>query len=244
MKRHFLSIAFVVFLYCSSFAQTSLEIKDANGSTITNTTIELWGDTSVETAFHLDVENISSNSLEVKVKRIETNVLSGSMNYFCWVQCYAPSTSLSPQASTINAGNTSNLFSGHYIPGTNMGSSSIVYVFFDSNNSNDSAYVIVNYHSTAAGIKDNKEVIKNSISNLWPNPAQSFVSFNYMLDDNSRSGKISIHNMLGVVIKEVELMGKQSSATISVSNFEPGIYFYSFMVEDKVITTKRVVIAH
>ena len=49
--------------------------------------------------------------------------------------------------------------------------------------------------------------------------------------------------MLGKVIKEIALNDKQGTLKVDVSELKAGIYFYAFMLNDKAITTKKLIVS-
>ena len=49
--------------------------------------------------------------------------------------------------------------------------------------------------------------------------------------------------MVGKIVKETELTDKKGTAKINVDDLNSGIYFYSFIVDGKAISTKKLVIS-
>ena len=50
--------------------------------------------------------------------------------------------------------------------------------------------------------------------------------------------------MLGKSIKAIALTDKKGTAKVNVDDLNPGIYFYSFVVDGKAISTKRLVVSY
>jgi hypothetical protein len=69
------------------------------------------------------------------------------------------------------------------------------------------------------------------ISNLFPNPANDVVKFNYVLSDANAKVKITIRNVLGSILKEEELSSETRQLEISVHEYSAGMYFCSFLVK-------------
>jgi hypothetical protein len=77
------------------------------------------------------------------------------------------------------------------------------------------------------------------ISNIYPNPANDLVKFNYHIIDANARVKITIRNVLGSILKEEELSPQVHQLEISVSEYSAGIYFYTLSINNKSIITKK-----
>ncbi len=196
-----------------------------------------------EIVSHITIKNVSSQEVVVKCRKIEIEVLANTSNTFCWGLCYAPSVFLSPLTITIAPGDTTQEFSGHYMPGGNEGITKMGYSFFDIDNPNDSIYFYVNYNGTySVGIED--QIAETAyVSNPYPNPANSMVNFDYQLPAGTIEAKIKVHNLLGAKVKELNISGMEGKVTINVDDLNDGIYFYSVNIDNVVVETKRLVIS-
>lgn len=247
MKKILLSALALVFVSAIWAQSTStLKVLDLSGTDISGGTIHIWDD-STNTTFEADVHILntaSSGFMMGMAKRTVNYDYSGSYNYFCWTACYAPSVSVSPTPDTLYAGQPYTKFHGYFNPGNQSGTASITYTFYDQNNIGDSAWVTVVYHSDVAGIGASSVTGENKLAAAAPNPANSFSSINYSLKSNVKSGKIVLYNMLGELIREINLEEKQGTVKLSVSEFTAGVYFYSLVADNKVVTTKKLVVSH
>ncbi|MCL2040822.1 MAG: T9SS type A sorting domain-containing protein [Bacteroidales bacterium] len=75
----------------------------------------------------------------------------------------------------------------------------------------------------------------------YPNPATSVVTIDYAL--NKSNAQISLYNILGVRVHEQPLDSQEGTATINISDFAPGVYFYTIKVDGKAVETKKLVIS-
>ncbi|GAI11594.1 unnamed protein product, partial [marine sediment metagenome] len=168
-------------------------------------------------------------------RKKEISIISGTNNTFCWAgQCYSLGTFVSTDSTIIASGATNEDFKGYYYPDSCEGASIIDYTFFSLK---DSAKVTVKYNVTSTGV-DNYITKENYISSPFPNPAGSFTYFSYNIKSNSKA-YIAIHNVLGSQLKKIELTGKSGKIRINTNRLTSGLYFYSFVVNDKVIKTKK-----
>lgn len=98
----------------------------------------------------IDVTYTGPDSLSVRVRRVENNLVEGTTNYFCWGLCYTPMVDTSSRIITIQSGETSSEFYGDYQPKGNAGSSSITYYFYNPENPNQEVGVEVHYKAEAS----------------------------------------------------------------------------------------------
>ena len=90
----------------------------------------------------------------------------------------------------------------------------------------------------------NYQNIFSSIGNAFPNPSNMSVSVKYDINEFSNSGTIIFYDMLGKAVKEVALTDKKGTVKINVDDLNSGVYFYSFLVDGKAISTKKLVISN
>ena len=253
MKKTLLILTSIIgaFSITGTKAQSSLQVFYKNsainisGQTITVSGV-LNGDIyQVVGTDTIAVVNSSGNVIKTRCQRNVISSVAGSENSFCWGSgCYGATTNVSPLNSSpdIAGGTTDNSFVGDYKPKNNAGATTVKYLFYDNTNSNDSVSVTVIYDVTATGVNELTKA-GGTISNAYPNPANSLVSLKYDLNEFSKSGKIVFYDMLGKSVKEIALTDKQGIAKINVSEFNAGIYFYTFIIDDKEISTKKLVIS-
>lgn len=194
----------------------------------------------------ISVKNISANSIKTRCSRSVVSAVAGSINSFCWgTGCYSATTSVSPllQSPDIGPSVTNTTFIGDYKPQLNSGATTIKYLFYNNATPSDSVSVTIIYDLSPMGI-DELSKPGGTISAAYPNPASAFVSFKYNMNEVSQKGKIIFHDYLGKSVKEISLTDKQGLSKINVSELIEGVYFYTFLVDDVAIVTKKLVIGH
>jgi hypothetical protein len=248
MKKIILSLYLVGIAFFYGYSQMSLTLSDSLGSlpndtTIVKTGIVKTGDTLAELISFFFVKNNSTNLIHVKVKKVELSLLHGTEVYFCWGACYASFVFISPTPVDIAKGVTdSSSFSGHYRPHVTMGISTIRYVFFDQDNPVDSVCVNVKYDAQPLGIENNLPK-GTSIVNACPNPANNSASFEYRLS-GVRSGSVIVRNVLGSVVKKVDLDNPEGKIALNTSDLDNGMYFYSLVENGISTSTKKLIVKH
>ncbi|NLF41944.1 MAG: T9SS type A sorting domain-containing protein [Bacteroidales bacterium] len=241
MKRIFLLFFFLGTFF--SINAQSIQLKDHDGNNITNTVVNYSDIASATLKYNILISNVGSGRIGVMFKKIEVDILEGSTNSFCFAgSCYPPFSYVSSDALNIEEGETSAYGDcyGEYSTNGIVGQSTITYVVFASGNENDSAYVTVNYQTTPVSVPNFQSQEKISFSNAWPNPATSTTSFNYQLP--SDGGLFILRSITGAVIKEEHISGLQGRYTLNVSDLPEGIYIYSVIADQKVVTTKKLVV--
>jgi hypothetical protein len=244
MKNVLLSSLFLFAFVLGAFAQ-QLQIEYAGQVILSGNTITIPGDPSQpELMAELSIKNLSTtDTLMVKARKIVVDTLPGTSNYFCWAACFPSFVYLSPTVIPIFPGTVTNEFSGHYEPKEHNGITRMCYSFFDERNVNDSVYLYIEYFASGVGINDKPALQNVVISNPYPNPASSRVNFDYQLPANARQAVISVHSLLGSKVKEIMLSGTSGKATFDVNDLKEGIYFYSIVVDNNIIATKRLVVS-
>lgn len=227
MKKIILSFVFAL----------SLNVVSAQSLSLSETEITLWGSAGqFELVSYVNVTNDSGNDLDVRVKRIERNVTSGMDNAICWVQCYIPTVSVSPDIITIEGGETIGNFSGHLYPNGITGDAVIDYVFYDDNNPLDSVVLTVNYEVYGVGLDE-----AAIHSDVYPNPASDFIMFDFN-NAGIENLEIAIYDMLGNTVVQKNLDLQQSNPKIDIRHLRSGAYFYQLKINGVLGETKRLIV--
>jgi hypothetical protein len=205
-------------------------------------TITSHADSGMMVLDTLDIKNISNVTAEVFCSRTIIENIEGTINSFCWGVCYPPFIDTSSVAVTILPQATSFEFIGDHDPNGMVGVVKVKYTFYDSHNSGNQATVYVNYDAThTGGIGD--MLPGYSMSEVYPNPANAVAMIDYDFTGYKNSS-IVIYNLLGTAVEKIEVSGKTGTAKINTSLYNEGLYFYSLLIENKVIRTQKLIIRH
>lgn len=243
MKKIILSIFTIGFALTMQAQSLSLLIEGA--PIADNDTLEVFGEIPhpdgiyYEIVAHARVKNNTDRSVNVLVERITIDTVTGSMNQFCWVQCFAPWVSVSPTPYTIGAYDTTaeDVFSGHYLPQEQLGTSLLKYVFYLESDPDDKISMVVKYIIEPNSLDDNQHVVQ--FGNAYPNPARDFASFDYVLPSSNSDATLKIYNLLGQPIMEKQLSGSNGTLKLSVADLKDGIYLYALQVNDQIVLTRK-----
>lgn len=77
------------------------------------------------------------------------------------------------------------------------------------------------------------------LSEIYPNPSSRIAQLDYQLVSPKAKAKITINSFIGNPIAEYELDPERNSLVINVSEFQPGVYFYTLFVDNKNVVTKK-----
>ncbi|OYX12953.1 MAG: hypothetical protein B7Z16_16240 [Algoriphagus sp. 32-45-6] len=77
------------------------------------------------------------------------------------------------------------------------------------------------------------------LSEIYPNPSNRIAQLDYEVVNPKAKAKITINSFIGNPIAEYELDPNRTSLVINVSDFQPGVYFYTLFVDNKNVVTKK-----
>lgn len=228
-------LTFSIVLFTGFLSAQSIQLLDSQGNSINGQALTASGTVATTISTHVDARNNSNSSMDVLVKRQVLAGVSNHINWFRWEQVNGPSTSVSPDPVTLQAGETTSQFEADYNSST-AGVTAIRYVFYDQNNTSDSAWLIINFDAQVTSVPVNNSNVA-SVTNAYPNPATSQAAFNYHFTNNGTS-KAVVYNLIGEKIAEYSL-AKEGTLRIDLNTYDSGIYFCSFVNAGKTIATKR-----
>lgn len=244
MKKIATTFCIALFIVCG-YGQ-NIVLFDVNKNVISNTFVDINVPPNSSVSTEILINNTKTIPDTIKVARIIYTKDSADLTTFCLGGlCYAYTTSLSSLSLTIPSGDTVNFAGNGFHSVFNTDAACVTrlvhYKFYNIHNFSDSTGVTLRY-LCATGINElSKEA--GVIGNAYPNPANSLVSINYNVNEFSEKGKLVFYDMLGKSVKEITLNDKQGVAKINIADLNAGIYFYTLIVNDKAISTKKLVIS-
>lgn len=227
-------------------ASTGL-ISPGTSTVINNDTITYCVDDFVFTFENAKVEviNNTGSSMDIKVKRFGTETSCFNSNQFCWTICYNPAVSVSPDAITVAAGDSTDMFHGWMSPNGNEGCCFLKYRFFNANDTTQFAETTIKYcfsnncSDAALAIEDN--MINNNVS-VYPNPASQEVFVNYYANTSSEV-IINVYDALGKNVystTSTSVVGDNTTKIITAT-LTNGVYTCNITSGNKTITRKMII---
>lgn len=242
MKKIVLTLIIGTFILSVGNAQ-SLVIKDKTGVDVSGQTIDHYCTPGVGfVSLGLDVYNVSDAAKNVKVRKNDMALVEGSFSNICWLSCYPDFVLETPDPILIEPGSFVTNFTGDLTYGSIQGTSTVKFTFFDMDNDSDSSFVVINFIIGTLGINNNVSLKAATVSNAYPNPAVSVASIEYKLPAGVRNASIKVNNLLGNIIREIALSNAEGKVTIDVANLSNGVYFYSLIIDNSAVSTRKFIV--
>jgi hypothetical protein len=215
------------------------------GSTIVNGSYILVNGSasSSDISQNLWIQNNTTDTLNMRVTKIELDVVPNTLNATCWEVC--PPSDTAGQFPTITSpiirmdpAAIEYSFAAHQYPEGFSGCSHFRFIFFgDGSNYRDSVDIYFNHGqncNTPASINGQQQIAFD----VFPNPAKDLITVN--LDENILEGEIIITNLLGLTVARYNIAELNGNKEISVANLENGIYQLSILKDKEIIGTRSV----
>lgn len=241
MKKIFTLI--MLFITLNSFAQ-DLIIRYNNTIVNNNDTVFVTPRfLNADDTYYFDIENNTSQTINILLTRNPILVLGGSLSQFCIGEsCVTGDESTFPQeiAPGVNFSHTNfgdQAFHIFYNPNGSHGVTFYKYNFFDAANPDINSSFYIKLDNSTIGIQNNAST---QTIFAFPNPASTRVTFEHQLTADYGKSVLVIRNITGVEVYSSPVTG--SNTTVALNNFNPGIYFYSLEVNGKAIATKKLIV--
>jgi hypothetical protein len=219
----------------------NITITERHGNILNNNTYSVSGSIQDATIYaFVNVTNNKTTSITLWCEKVITSAVSGSDNAFCWAgNCYPTSQLISSNPAVIAAGATvdaTNIgFTGEYYPLFNAGTTSIKYKFYTIPASDSAEFTVA--YDVPVGIFSISN--KNKVLNIYPNPASNYLVINNENKSNSKQ-KVYIYNCLGSIVKKIN--ADSFNTSVNISNLSPGVYFCALFINDKKVSSKKLLI--
>jgi len=234
MKNLSLCILSLLLSFAGLHAQT-LQIEGISGN--------YWDPDFEAITFNCDVRNLSAEQVSVLAKKIAPAMAPGAENFFCWTQCYGPSTIVSPAPLTIASNAIREEFHGYYKNNNVLDDVTIKYVFFLQSNPNDSVMLDAVFTPSTLGLSDNKMPI---LISAGPNPAIDNFSITYaqLPSKSNAENVLIIYNAFGQKVSTRSISGNEGKLNFPVNSLSNGVYFYSLVCNNIAVYSGRFIVKH
>ena len=243
MKRALYFLAFMGM--CSLLSAQSLTLTHEGNPVGNNDTINISISASNLNELnetYLIITNVTDDVVSLKVAKHAISLLANAEVEICLPpSCYPAEVDTTvipfPLVGESSCGDRD--FSIHYNPKGSQGISLIYFTVFNVDNPNDNTHFYIKYTSGTVGISDNKTTANNITA--YPNPAADKVTIKYSLSKNAPA-KLVVKNLMGVTLYSTPLNAGSDKVSIDVSQYASGIYFYSLLVDEQVVSTKKLLV--
>lgn len=247
-KITFLSL-FIWAFSSFSYGQSNLKlIVYNNPNSLNGTTLTYWGAaSSTITTDPIDLVNTGATTDTIYVKRVYVSVVGNTTNAICWAgQCYDTTHGVSDDYEIIGPGDTARLgnsFTGDYYPLGQIGTSTIKYLFYDVKRPKVVDTLTINYETSPTGVAQISAGQIN-FSTPYPNPANSFATFNCSFTNGTQSANLKIFNLIGECVQTLPLSSLQNKANINVQALPSGIYICEVEANGYQPVYQKMVVSH
>lgn len=218
-----------------SFGQ-SFEIKEAQGT--------YRGEIGNTMEVPIKIKNLTDSPIQIVVKRVDKVIGTSQSSHFCWGDnCFDDKVDQIPLSQRIQVGETSDKLISVLETGLVAGISTVKYLIYNRDTPSDAVEYEVNY--TIEEDLGNNVIFSSpdvKINEVYPNPANEFAIFDYNLTNEDIEAKIVMHNVLGSIVGEYELVYLETKLKIITENMNPGVYFYTLYIDNDGMMTKKMVI--
>ena len=234
---------------------TQITFVAAQSLIITGDTVFV-GDPNTQIEHHLDVKNVSGNTINVICQKTNITLPLGmpvwAGSSYCFAGTCYPSSSTNPSSSaTLASGQAfayadndtlcfgaSCAHSGYFNTGdsTISGIATVQYCFYDENNPTDETCVVITYNISAPTAIDDYQPL-TKLGNFYPNPANEIVYFTF----NGNLATLKLIDILGNNVKEISL-SQDGMKKLDLSDMNKGIYFGNLIVNDEIVSIKKLIV--
>jgi len=223
---------------------TQISFVAAQSFVVTGDTMFV-GDPNTQIEHHLVVKNTSASPITIKCQKTNLTLPTGAESYYCFAgNCYGASDTSPSMSAILSAGQqiSFNNFpadvdahSGYYDAYGISGFAEVQYCFYDVNDSSDETCVTITYETIATAIDDYQALTK--LGDFYPNPANEIVYFTF----NGDAATLKLIDILGNNVKEISL-SQVGIQKLDLSDMNKGIYFGNLIVNDEVISIKKLIV--
>ncbi len=222
-------------------------LTDESENNVTNGEMYLEGPASYDI---MKAKIFFTNNMEedahVLVRRVEVDVLPGTINYFCWKDACLDETTFEvddPIILTPGETSTASDFYADYLPEGQEGTSIVRYEFFSDRDDFETSHVTVHYITeSTTNISYNDDESRDFLVSVHPNPAIDFVDINHSESSSANEAFVRLYSITGSLLKEEMLSPGSTSYRMDLSSVPRGIYMLSLHIDGRLISTRKLVV--
>lgn len=249
MKKLLLSLTMVLAMFAASAQNFTVTEKETGNVVENGASYVVYGDGSESWGYPggelmLEFDLVANEDMRVICRKIENNVIEGTMNYICFGQCLLPETYETEPIPVSPNDEEPLLFSSHYMASddytTVLGlEQSMTYEIWNAANPDEKFVINVIFKYS---LYDVTEVTAQNVISAYPTPATDVVNFDYDLSGSVNSAAVVVYNMAGQEVMRSELNGVSGKLSMNVGDLSEGVYFYSLVINGKTEKSNKIVI--
>ncbi|WP_057938265.1 T9SS type A sorting domain-containing protein [Algoriphagus resistens] len=206
--------------------------------------LEFRGDLGSKQRKTVILQNETDKVKTYLLKSLRGNIGSSQRVRICiGDECYDPKKDLAKIKLTLEPGELLTDLYLEFDMGIAETRGSFDLSFVNESNLRDQFLVEARYEVEDSAVKvdefDYEDIV---LSDVYPNPSVRTAQFDYNFKNQSVKARIAINSFIGNPIADYELTPERNTLAIDVSDFNPGIYFYTLFLDNKNIVTKKLVV--
>ena len=211
---------------------------------VLNEAVEFNGKINTSQRKTLILQNESDQTKEYILKFMRGNIASTQQIKICLGNtCYDPKKDLAKVKLKLNPGEVYTDLYLEFDLGITGAKGTFDLHFANTENLRD-VFVIESVYHVESPDSDDKEVNLRDIylGSVYPNPSSRVAQLDYNIKNPRITARIVVNSFIGNPVYDLLLDPKQNSLAINVTDLNPGIYFYTLIVDNKNIVTKKLVV--
>src|SRR5690554_5780855 len=231
-------LAFFTIMFLLLRLQTEAQVR------VLNDAVEFNGKVNTSQRKTLILQNESDQTKEYILKFMRGNIASTQQIKICLGNtCYDPKKDLAKVKLKLNPGEVYTDLYLEFDLGITGAKGTFDLHFANTENLRD-VFVIESVYHVESPDSDDKEVNLRDIylGSVYPNPSSRVAQLDYNIKNPRITARIVVNSFIGNPVYDLLLDPKQNTLAINVTDLNPGIYFYTLIVDNKNIVTKKLVV--
>ena len=218
----------------------ALQFVAANQVRVLSDKIEFNGKVNTTQRKTLILQNDAKESATYYLRYLQGNVGSSQNILICiGDNCFDPRKDLSQISFTLEPGEVTTNIYIEFELGITATKGTFDLHFFNTSNNRD-AFIVENvYNVVSDQPSDNFSHKDVDLDEIYPNPSVRTAQLDYKIKNSSANVRVVINSFIGNPIYDFRLDPSQESLIIPVTDLNPGTYFYTLIVDNKNIVTKK-----
>lgn len=190
----------------------------------------------------LKIKNTTDKPMYLVVRKIQEQIGSTQRNFYC-LDGNCQDQKVDDLVIRLEPGQTTHnlliALEGGLVPGI----STVRYVAYNRSNPNYAIEFDLNFLIEEKPEKQNLYQSRFiTVKDVYPNPSVDHANVDYSLTSDRIKAKIRVHNILGNIVGEYELVPTETFVRIKTDELTAGIYFYTLYLDNESVMTRKLIV--
>ncbi len=211
---------------------------------VLNEAVDFSGNVNTSQRKSLILQNDSDQAKEYILKFMRGNIASSQNVKICLGNtCYDPKKDLAKVKLNLKPGEILTDLYLEFDLGITEAKGTFDMHFANTENLRD-VFIIESVYNVENPNSDGNEVNNKDIKlgSVYPNPAGRSAQLDYEIKNAQINARIVVNSFIGNPVYDLKLNPNENSIFLNVTDLNPGIYFYTLIVDNKNIVTKKLVV--